>query len=39
MGNLTLLDADQTPFLEEVLSQLEQQWLADGLLVGPEKLP
>jgi hypothetical protein len=32
------LDADQTLSLEEVLSQLEQKWLADGLLVRPEEL-
>ena len=33
------LDVDQTLSLEEVLSQLEQKWLADGLLVRPEELP
>ena len=32
------LDADQTLSLEEVLGQLEQKWLADGLLVLPEEL-
>jgi hypothetical protein len=32
------LDADQTLSLEEILSQLEQKWLADGLLVRPEEL-
>lgn len=33
------LDADQTLSLEEVLGQLEQKWLADGLLTRPENLP
>jgi hypothetical protein len=32
------LDADQTLSLEEVLGQLEQKWLEDGLLVRPEEL-
>jgi hypothetical protein len=32
------LDADQALSLEEVLSQLERKWLADGLLARPEKL-
>jgi hypothetical protein len=33
------LDADQTLSLEEVLGQLEQKWLADGLLGQEQKLP
>lgn len=33
------LDADQTLSLEEILSQLEQRWLADGLLARPEEPP
>jgi hypothetical protein len=33
------LDADQTLSLEEVIGQLEQKWLADGLLGQAEELP
>lgn len=33
------LDADQTLSLKEILGQLEQKWLADGLLGPVEDLP
>lgn len=33
------LDADQTLSLEEILGQLEQKWLADGLLGQVEEPP